>query len=71
MRHVINISLPQETAEEIKEEVKKEGFSSTSEFFRHILRERKTARLAKILKKDRLLFEKGKGKKLRSLKDLS
>jgi len=70
MRQIINISLPQETAEEIKKEVQQEGFASTSEFFRHLLRERKATRLATVLKKDKLAFEQSKGKKLRSLKDL-
>ena len=67
MRNVINISLPEALAKEVAEEVKKGGFASKSEFFRHVLRERK---LAKELAADRTRFEKGEGKLLKSLRDL-
>ncbi len=70
MRTVINISVPEITAKEIQKEVKTGGFSSTSEFFRHLLREQKARTLAASLKRDRRQFERGKGKKLSSLKDL-
>jgi Arc/MetJ-type ribon-helix-helix transcriptional regulator len=67
MRNIINISLPVALAAEVEKEVKKGGFASKSEFFRHVLRER---RLAKELEDDRREFEKGKGKVLKSLRDL-
>lgn len=70
MRTVINISVPETTAKEIRKEVRIQGFSSTSEFFRHLLREQKVRDLAASLKKDRRQFERGKGKKLSSLKNL-
>lgn len=70
MRTIINISVPEITAKEIQKEVKSGGFSSTSEFFRHLLREQKSRNLAMSLKRDRRQFELGKGKKLGSLKDL-
>jgi len=70
MRTIINISVPEITAKEIRKEVRVGGFSSTSEFFRHLLREQKARALAASLKRDRKQFERGKGKKLSSLKDL-
>ena len=70
MRQVINISLPQKMARELRVSVKKEGFATVSEFFRHLLRLYNTYRLAEQIKKDRKDFEAGKGKVLRSLKDL-
>ena len=81
MRTIVNISLPKEMAEEIKREVKREGFTSTSEFVRSLLREYKRAKLAKELHAQRRSFERAiaKGpaslekagfKELKSLKDL-
>ncbi len=70
MRQVINISLPPEMAKELKANFKKEGFATVSEFFRHLLRLWNTYKLAEQIKKDRKEFEAGKGKVLRSLKDL-
>ena len=67
MRNIINISLPDMLAAEVEHEVKAGGFASKSEFFRHLLRERK---LAKELGEDRREFERGKGKALKSLRDL-
>ncbi len=70
MRTIINISVPEITAKEIRKEVRIGGFASTSEFFRHLLREQKTRDLAASLKKDQRRFERGEGKKLLSLKNL-
>ncbi|MDD5318478.1 MAG: ribbon-helix-helix domain-containing protein [Candidatus Pacebacteria bacterium] len=70
MRTIINISLPKEMAKFIKQEARDGGFASTSEFIRHVIRSWNTLRLAEQLKKDTKLFEQGKGKVLRSLKDL-
>ena len=67
MRNIINISLPQELVKRVKEEVKIENYASVSEFFRHLLR---THNLAKELKNERKEFEAGKGRVLRSFKDL-
>ena len=67
MRNIINISLPKELAENAREEVKIGNYASLSEFFRHLLR---IHNLAKELKNMRKEFEAGKGKTLRSLKDL-
>lgn len=67
MRNIINISLPEVVSKEVRREVKKGGYASTSEFFRHLFRAHK---LASELKKDKKAFEMGKGKVLRSLKSL-
>ncbi len=70
MRNIVNISLPEKMVKVIKKEVKAEGYASVSEFFRYLIREWNTNKLAEELKKDRLKFEAGKGKVLKSLKDL-
>jgi len=67
MRNIVNISLPDAMVAEVEKEVKAGGFASKSEFFRHVLRERK---LARELEADRREFEKGKGRVLKSLRDL-
>lgn len=70
MRQIINISLPQQMARELKASVKKEGFATVSEFFRHLLRLWNTRRLAEELKRDRKKFNSGKGIVLKSFKEL-
>ena len=70
MRAILNISVPEGVAKEIKSEVKKGGFASTSEFIRTALREYKAVRLARELHADREAFVRGKGKVLRSLAEL-
>ena len=67
MRNIVNISLPESMVKNVEQEVKKGGFSTKSEFFRHLVRE---YTLAQELKKSREEFVRGEGKKLRSLKDL-
>lgn len=67
MRNIINISLPPELNKKVQEEVKAGDYASVSEFFRQLLR---THNLAKELKATKREFEDGKGKVLRSLKDL-
>ena len=66
MREVINISLPAPMAKAVRAEVKQGQFASVSEFFRHILRERKATEL--LAARDK--FNRGGGKILRSLRDL-
>ncbi|MBU4370091.1 ribbon-helix-helix protein, CopG family [Patescibacteria group bacterium] len=70
MRNIVNISLPKQLVKVIKKEVKVEGYASVSEFIRYLIREWNANKLAEELKKDRLNFEAGKGKVLKSLKDL-
>lgn len=70
MRQIINISLPQQMARELKANVKKEGFATVSEFFRHLMREWKINQLLREIKKGQKEIRVGKGKVLNSLKDL-
>ena len=70
MRDVINLSVPASVSKEIKREVRAGGFASTSEFFRHIWREWRAQKLARELQADRRQFELGRGRALRSLRDL-
>ena len=70
MRTIVNISLPKEMADQIKREVKREGYASTSEFVRSLIREYNRAKLAESLHAQREQFNKGHGKLLTSLRDL-
>lgn len=70
MRNIINISLPEEMVKIVKKEVKTGRYATTSEFFRDLLRLWNSVKLAEELKADRKVFEAGKGKVLRSLRDL-
>jgi len=70
MRTVVNISLPQQMTAAIEEEMKKENFSTKSEFFRALLRLWMQGKLVVELEESRKELRQGKGKLLRSLKDL-
>lgn len=70
MRSIINVSLPSEMAEKIKKEVRIGGFATVSEFFRHLLREHEEEKLLAKLKRSRSEISKGRGKVLKSLRDL-
>lgn len=70
MRQVINISLPSTMAKIVKQAVKGGSYSSTSEFFRDLLRNWQKGKLLSELNESRLEIAAGKGKILGSLKDL-
>lgn len=70
MRSIVNISLPKNMAKAVEDSVKKENFSSKSEFFRMLLRSWMEKKLAKELKENRKEFHCGRKKLLKSLKDL-
>jgi len=70
MRQVINISLPSAMAKTVKTAVKAGPYSSTSEFFRDLLRDWQEGRLLSELNESRIEIAAGKGKVLRSLKGL-
>ena len=70
MRKVINISLPSQMATKIKKIVKTGKYATTSEFFRHLIREWEESQLLKELKESQKEIKSGKGKVLKSLKDL-
>ncbi|MDP3962306.1 MAG: ribbon-helix-helix domain-containing protein [bacterium] len=70
MRTIINISLPNSLAKEVKNEVKEGNFASTSEFFRHLLRLWNTEKMYRDLQISKKEFKKGNFKVLKSIKDL-
>lgn len=70
MRNIVNISLPEKMVKAVEDGVKKEHFSSKSEFFRALLRSWMEGKLAKELDESREEFRNGGGKLLKSLKDL-
>jgi Arc/MetJ-type ribon-helix-helix transcriptional regulator len=72
MRTVTTISLPAAVAKEVKKEAKEQGFASTSEFMRHVLRQYKNEKLFASLRKQQEQYRKNPKafKVLRSLKDL-
>ncbi len=70
MRNIVNISLPKEMVVDIKRGVKAGKFASTSEFIRHLIRLWNTEQLARDIAQNKKEFAQGKGKILKSLKDL-
>ena len=67
MRNIINISLPEAMAKMVEKEVKKGKFASTSEYIRYLIR---SDELVSDIEQSRKEFVEGKGKLLKSLKDL-
>ncbi len=63
----MNISLPVELSNTVERAVAKGSFASKSEFFRHILRQWIALQELEVSRKE---LARGKGKVLRSLKDL-
>lgn len=70
MRDVINISLPKSMTKIVEREVEENNFSSKSEFFRMLVRLWEEGKLADELEESRKELRAGKGRLLRSLKDL-
>ena len=70
MREVINISLPKELNKTVEEIIKREKYATKSEFFRDLLRMRIEGEILQKLVESRKELAAGKGKLLRSLKDL-
>lgn len=60
MRTLFNISLPLELAKEIRREVKEGESTSTSEYFRQLIRVRNIERLASELQREKSAFRKGR-----------
>ncbi len=67
MRNIINISLPKEMTKIVEQKVKKGKFASTSEYVRYLIR---VDEIMTDINKSREEFTAGKGKLLKSLKDL-
>lgn len=70
MRSVVNISLPKEMVRMVEESVRANHYSTKSEFFRALLRLWLEGKLAEELEESRKELLAGKGKLLKSLKDL-
>ena len=70
MRSIINISLPKNMVAAIEDKIKKEHFSTKSEFFRNLIRLWMNGKLAEELEESRKELKAGKGKILTSLSDL-
>jgi len=70
MREIINISLPPWLKSEVETAVKNGGYATTSEFFRDILRLWREDKLLRELKDSQREILAGKGKVLKSLKNL-
>lgn len=70
MRSIINISLPSSLATIVGKNVVDGHYASTSEFFRNLLRLWLDGKLAEELEESRVELRRGRGKVLRSLKDL-
>jgi len=69
-RNILNISLPVKMAQRIKREAKEGGYASVSEYIRYILREHDEQQELRLLEESRAEMRAGKGKVLRSLRDL-
>lgn len=70
MRTIVNISLPKQMAHFVEETVSSGRYASKSEFFRSLLRMWMENRLVEEVKESRNELKMGKGKLLKSLKDL-
>ncbi len=70
MRTVVNISLPLTMVKVVETTVKKQSYASKSEFFRMLLRLWMEGQLKEELEESRSELKKGKGKLLKSLKNL-
>lgn len=70
MRDIINISLPKELNKEVEKIIRVEKYATKSEFFRDLLRMRLEGKILRELIDSRRELALGKGKILKSLKDL-
>lgn len=70
MRDIINISLPAELSNLVRQEVKTGKYASISEFFRDLLRSQMEDKILSGLKKSQKDIANSRSKILKSLKDL-
>lgn len=70
MRTIVNISLPKQLYTVVEDTVDSGRYASKSEFFRELLRMWIDGKLVQDIKQSEQEFSQGRGKKLRSLKDL-
>lgn len=70
MRTILNVSLPSDLKHYVDKAVKENGYSTTSEFIRDLIRQRKEQQAVKELLLSEKAMKTGKGKVLTSLKAL-
>jgi putative addiction module CopG family antidote len=70
MRSIINISLPHELKKEVDNAVKSGKYATKSEFFRALIRLWQEEKLLQELRESQKEIAQGKGKVLKSFKDL-
>ena len=70
MRQTMNISVSPKLKKAIEAAVRKGGYTSKSEFLRDIFRAWEEEQILKSIRKSEKEFAQGKGKVLKSLKDL-
>ena len=70
MRTTLNISMPATLKKSVDQAVKEGNYASVSEFFRDAVRAWKEEQLYQSVLQSEKEFAQGKGKRLRSLKDL-
>jgi Arc/MetJ-type ribon-helix-helix transcriptional regulator len=70
MRAIVNISLPQQLNILVEKELESGQYASKSEFIRSLLRDWYETKLLKELEESRKEMKSGRGKLLKSLKDL-
>ena len=70
MRTTLNISMPSEQKKNVDRMIKDYHYASASEFFRDAVRALEEDKLIQDIGESEREFAAGKGKKLRSLKDL-
>lgn len=70
MRKIINLSLPEELKKEVDKAVESGQYATKSEFFRDLLRLWKEEQMLQELRESQKEIARGRGKILRSLKDL-
>ena len=68
MRQLMSISLPNDLKRYVEKAVKEDGYSTTSEFIRDLIRQRKEERIVRELLESEKDMKTGKGKVLTSLK---
>lgn len=70
MRQILNISLPPDMMKLVKQKTKEGQFASYSEYMRHLIRLENTEKFRRDIEESQKEFAAGKGKLLKSLKDL-
>ena len=70
MRQVVNISLPKELNKAVEEIIRNKKYSTKSEFFRDLLRMWIEGKILRDLAESKQELDSGRGKLLKSLKEL-